>query len=113
MKMQLSRIALAMAALGMTPAALALTPAQIAAGPTTYVWLAGSSAADKPRELSFYSVMDEVLEKVKLAVKRNYEAHSPVSLPSVRFRFLSHHMASELFSYERSAKRFPFATVRR
>lgn len=45
MKTQLSRIALAVAALGMTPVALALTPAQIAAGPTTYVWLAGSSAA--------------------------------------------------------------------
>ncbi|SCX87357.1 hypothetical protein SAMN05216420_101175 [Nitrosospira sp. Nl5] len=45
MKTQLRQIALAVATLGMTPAALALTPAQIAAGPTTYVWVAGSSAA--------------------------------------------------------------------
>ena len=44
MKMKLSKIALAVAAIGTTPAAFALTPTQIAAGPTTYVWLSGNSA---------------------------------------------------------------------
>lgn len=54
MKMKLSKIALAMAAIGVTPAAFALTPAQIAAGPTTYVWLSGNSA---PSNGVFRSVM--------------------------------------------------------
>lgn len=54
MKMKLSKIALAMAALGAAPAAFALTPAQIAAGPTTYVWLSGASA---PSNAVFRSVM--------------------------------------------------------
>ena len=54
MKMKLSKIALAMAALGTAPAAFALTPAQITAGPTTYVWLSGNSA---PSNGIFRSVM--------------------------------------------------------
>ena len=54
MKMKLSKIALAVAALGMAPAAFALTPAQIAAGPTTYVWLSGASA---PSNSVFRSVL--------------------------------------------------------
>ena len=54
MKMKLSKIALAVAALGTAPAAFALTPAQIAAGPTTYVWLSGNSA---PSNGIFRSVM--------------------------------------------------------
>ena len=54
MKMKLSKIALAVAALGTAPAAFALTPAQIAAGPTTYVWLSGNSA---PSNGVFRSVM--------------------------------------------------------
>lgn len=54
MKMKLSKIALAVAALGATPVAFALTPAQIAAGPTTYVWLSGASA---PTNAVFRSVM--------------------------------------------------------
>ncbi len=54
MKMKLSKIALAVAALGMTPVAFALTPAQIAAGPTTYVWLSGASA---PTNTVFRSVL--------------------------------------------------------
>ncbi|KIO49107.1 hypothetical protein [Nitrosospira sp. NpAV] len=37
-------LALAVAAFGATPLACALTPARIAAGPTTYVWLSGSSS---------------------------------------------------------------------
>ena len=44
MKMKLSKISLAVAALCASPAAFALTPAQIAAGPTTYIWLSGNSA---------------------------------------------------------------------
>ncbi|HVW65474.1 MAG TPA: hypothetical protein VHB01_10705 [Nitrosospira sp.] len=52
--MKLSKIALAVAAIGTTPAAFALTPAQIAAGPTTYVWLSGNSA---PSNGVFRSVM--------------------------------------------------------
>jgi hypothetical protein len=54
MKMKLSKIALAVAAIGTAPAAFALTPAQIAAGPTTYVWLSGNSA---PSNGVFRSVM--------------------------------------------------------
>lgn len=54
MKMKLSKIALAIAALGTAPAAFALTPAQVAAGPTTYVWLSGASA---PTNSVFRSVM--------------------------------------------------------
>ncbi len=54
MKMKLSKIALAVAALGTTPVAFALTPAQVAAGPTTYVWLSGASA---PTNAVFRSVM--------------------------------------------------------
>ncbi|MEO7558637.1 MAG: hypothetical protein ABIT23_00075 [Nitrosospira sp.] len=52
--MKLSKIALAVAALGTTPVAFALTPAQVAAGPTTYVWLSGASA---PSNAVFRSVM--------------------------------------------------------
>lgn len=54
MKMKLSKIALAVAALGTTPMAFALTPAQVAAGPTTYIWLSGASA---PTNAVFRSVM--------------------------------------------------------
>lgn len=54
MKMKLSKIALAVAALGATPVAFALTPAQVAAGPTTYVWLSGASA---PTNSVFRGVM--------------------------------------------------------
>lgn len=54
MKMKLSKIALAVAALGTAPVAFALTPAQVAAGPTTYVWLSGASA---PTNTVFRGVM--------------------------------------------------------
>ncbi|MDN5752687.1 MAG: hypothetical protein L0H15_05320, partial [Nitrosospira sp.] len=54
MKMKLSKIALAVAALGASQAAFALTPAQVAAGPTTFVWLSGASA---PTNSVFRSVL--------------------------------------------------------
>ncbi|WP_025041354.1 hypothetical protein [Nitrosospira briensis] len=54
MKMNLSKIAVAVAALGAAQAAFALTPAQVNAGPTTYVWLSGASA---PTNAVFRSVM--------------------------------------------------------
>jgi hypothetical protein len=54
MKLKLSKISLAVAAICASPAAFALTPAQIAAGPTTFIWLSGNSA---PQNGIFRSVV--------------------------------------------------------
>lgn len=58
-------------------------------------------------------IIGSVFIKILIQIKREHgKLNGMLEIILTGFHF-SHHIASEPFSYERSAKRFPFAPVRR